>query len=115
VAFLLAATVPIRTASGQADSSRVAVGGQYWGPRFGFTALSRPVLDELERHNVRTAAVISQVGWSWEQRFVVSPQSPMAMTQFLLRIGGAEQGVFLPSLTWLIGMRGIGGGLKRVS
>jgi hypothetical protein len=91
------------------SSTADAIGGLFWGPRFGITYLSQPVQNELDRRNLETAPVISQVGWSWEQRFVVSPESPMAMTQFVLLVGGSEQGVFLPSITWLIGMRGIGG------
>lgn len=101
---------PFSRVQAQTDPSPShAIGGLFWGPRFGATFLSQPVVDELERKSLETGPVISQVGWSWEQRFVVSPQSPMAMTQFVLLLGGAEQSVFLPSLTWLIGIRGIAG------
>lgn len=64
---------------------------------------------ELQERNVDIAPVISQVGWSWEQRFVASQTAPMPVTQAVLLVGGAEQGVFLPSLTFLIGLRGLGG------
>jgi hypothetical protein len=108
VAFALA---PVTVVQAQADSTPPqAIGGLYWGPRFGLTFLSTSVVDELERNNLELAPVISQVGWSWEQRFVVGPQSPMAVTQFVLLVGGAEQSVFLPSLTWLICIRGLDGG-----
>lgn len=103
---LLATTL----AQAQADTAANAGSGRYWGPRFGATFLSSGVVDEAKSRSIDVAPVITQVGWSWEQRFVIGPTSPMPMTQFVLLIGGAEQGVFLPSLTWLIGVRGLGGG-----
>jgi hypothetical protein len=109
LAFLL---VLPRVAQAQADTNAIpSTGGLYWGPRFGLTYLSPAVVDHAkDKNNLDLAPVVIQVGWSWEQRFVISPQSPMPMTQFVLLVGGAEQGVFLPSLTWLIGVRGLGGG-----
>ena len=104
------ALVPLAQVWAQADVTPTAIGGLYWGPRFGATYLTPAVVDHARSNSVDVAAVVTQVGWSWEQRFVVGPQSPMAMTQFVLLVGGAEQGVFLPSLTWLIGIRGLSGG-----
>ena len=34
----------------------------------------------------------------------------MLATGLVLLVGGAEQGALLPSLSWLVGMRGTGGG-----
>ena len=53
--------------------------------------------------------VISQFGWQFEKRFMSSETGATAVTEFVLLFGGADQGVFVPSLTWLIGGRTTGG------
>ena len=114
-AMLLLATVLVTVpaiAPAQQDSARAftARGGLHWGPRFGVSYLSEGDVEKANDRGIDVSGLISQVGWSWEQRFLIGPNSPMPMTQFVLLVGGAEQGVFLPSISWIIGLRGRKGG-----
>lgn len=78
------------------------------GPRFGFTVLTGSLANDLkEDHNV--SPVIAQLGWQYEKRFYISPGGAQGITEFVPLIGGFEQGVILPSLNWLVGVRGDGG------
>jgi len=80
------------------------------GPRAGVTFLSQGVRDQaIENFNEELGPVISQFGWQWEKRFLSSDTGATAVTEWVLLFGGADQGVFLPSLTWLLGMRTVGG------
>jgi hypothetical protein len=49
--------------------------------------------------------VISQFGWQFEKRFMSSENGATAVTEWVLLFGGADQGLFVPSLTWLLGLR----------
>src|SRR5688572_7449635 len=108
---VLALTVP-GAAAAQQDSTPAQEqrGGLHWGPRFGISYLSEGDVEKANDRGIHVSSLLTQVGWSWEQRFIVGPNSPMPMTQFVLLIGGSEQGVFLPSLSWVIGLRGRNGG-----
>ena len=94
----------------QSDSVQARLGGAYYGPRIGLTYLSPAVQDHADSNGVHTAPVIMQFGWQWEQRFVISAQAPMLASAWVLVVGGAEQGHLLPSLSWLLAVRGTGGG-----
>jgi len=112
IALLVGAmTVPCAVGA-QQDSARgpQARGGLHWGPRFGVSFLSESDVQKADDRGIDVGNLVTQVGWSWEQRFIIGPTSPMPMTQFVFLVGGAEQGVFLPSLSWIIGVRGLGGG-----
>ena len=96
----------------QQDSTRIVDrrGGLHWGPRFGISLLSEGDVDQARSNGIDVGSLVTQVGWSWEQRFIIGPDSPMPMTQFVFLVGGAEQGILLPSLSWVIGIRGLSGG-----
>jgi hypothetical protein len=55
------------------------------------------------------APVVSQFGWQWERQIGGGDGPVVALTEWVLLVGGLEQGVFLPSLTWLVGVRSRGG------
>lgn len=74
------------------------------GPRFGATLLTGKAAQMLE-DNFDAAPIITQFGWQLEHRFFTVPGGPTGLTEFALFLGGMEQGLVLPSLTWLIGMR----------
>jgi hypothetical protein len=94
----------------QSDSAVARIGGAYYGPRIGFTYLSPSVRDHADSNGIHTAPVIMQFGWQWEQRFLISAQAPMLASAWVFVVGGAEQGHLLPSLSWLLAVRGTGGG-----
>jgi hypothetical protein len=76
------------------------------GPRFGMTVLSDGVREKLATDlQTEIGPVISQFGWQKEKRFMSSPTGFTGVTEFVLLLGGMDQGVALPSLNWLVGMR----------
>jgi hypothetical protein len=76
------------------------------GPRFGVTWLSGTITEELQtRYKIDVAPVITQFGWQFERQFASLENGPVALNEWVLLVGGLDQGAFLPSLTWLVGIR----------
>jgi hypothetical protein len=80
----------------------------FTGPRLGLTLITGETADKL-RKDFEAGPWISQFGWQWETRFMTVEGGVTGVTEFVLLAGGMEQGVFLPSLSMLIGLRGPGG------
>ena len=78
---------------------------QLSGPRFGFTYMAGSLVDSLRAQEIDVSRLITQFGWQWERQFNVSDGGPTAVTEMVLLVGGLEQGAFLPSLSWIVGMR----------
>jgi len=76
------------------------------GPRFGVTYLSDGIVRKLDDRGVGVRPAVSQFGWQFEKQFLNSGSGPTAVSEWVLLFGGMEQGVVLPSLTWLVGLRG---------
>jgi hypothetical protein len=80
------------------------------GPRFGVTALSNGIVRKLKLDDdVTVGSVVTQFGWQFEKQFYSGPTGPTAVTEWVFLLGGLEQGVALPSLSWLVGIRTKGG------
>jgi hypothetical protein len=80
------------------------------GPRAGVTFLSPGVRNQIsEDFNHDLGPAITQFGWQFEKRFMTSETGATGVTEWVLLFGGADQGVFIPSLSWLLGLRTIGG------
>jgi hypothetical protein len=76
------------------------------GPRFGATWLGGSLVDSLERKfDIHVAHVVTQFGWQYERQLASLEGGPVALNDFILLVGGLDQGAFLPSLTWLVGIR----------
>jgi len=76
------------------------------GPRFGVTWLSGSIVDTLKsKHDIDISPVITQFGWQFERQFASLENGPVALNELVFLVGGLDQGVFLPSLTWLVGVR----------
>jgi hypothetical protein len=75
------------------------------GPRFGLTALSRGVVAKLDERSIDVGATITQFGWQFEKQFYSKAGGIAAVHEWVLLLGGLEQGVALPSLTWMVGLR----------
>jgi hypothetical protein len=76
------------------------------GPRAGMTVLSDGVRAALrEERGIDLGPVISQFGWQKERRFLSSPNGFTGVTEFVLLVGGMDQGVLLPSFSWMVGAR----------
>ena len=80
------------------------------GPRAGITYLSPGVVEQIRQdYNRDLNPVVSQFGWQFEKRFMSSDTGATAVTEWVVLFGGIDQGVVIPSLTWLLGMRTVGG------
>jgi hypothetical protein len=75
------------------------------GPRFGLTLLADGVVNKLEERDIKVGPHISQFGWQFEKQFYSTVNGPTAVTEWVVLVGGLEQGVVLPSVSWLVGMR----------
>jgi len=75
------------------------------GPRFGLTLLSQGVVDALEERSLTVRPYISQFGWQFERQFFARESGVTMVTEWVALVGGLEQGVALPSLSWLVGVR----------
>ena len=75
------------------------------GPRFGMTALSPGVVAELEKKSINVGSNITQFGWQFEKEFYGKGSGLAAVNEWVVLLGGLEQGYVLPSLSWLVGMR----------
>ena len=77
------------------------------GPRFGFTFLNDAIVQSLkDEHQIEVNNAISQFGWQFERQFY-SKQSggPTVLSEFVVLVGGLDQGVAIPSVNWLVGIR----------
>jgi hypothetical protein len=75
------------------------------GPRFGLTALSTGVVDELHKRSIDVDSNISQFGWQFERQFYTRGSGVAAVNEWVFLLGGLDQGVALPSLSWMVGLR----------
>jgi len=75
------------------------------GPRFGVTALSDGVVEKLRERSIEVGSNITQFGWQFEKEFYGRQGGVAALHEFVFLVGGLEQGVALPSLNWLVGLR----------
>ena len=91
---------------------------QLAGPRIGFTILTHGssadfINDRGEARDLngesywtekQKMAFISQYGWQWESRFADNGDVA-GLVEWVVLVGGMEQGMFLPSVSSLVGMR----------
>ncbi|HXW05723.1 MAG TPA: hypothetical protein VD833_10860 [Vicinamibacterales bacterium] len=75
------------------------------GPRFGFTLLSEGVMNELASRQIEVGPHVSQFGWQFEKQFYHRDGGLTMVTEWVALLGGLEQNVTLPSLSWLVGAR----------
>ena len=75
------------------------------GPRFGITTLSDGVLDKLTERSISVRPLITQFGWQFEKQFYSKDTGLAALNEWVVLLGGMDQGVVLPSLSWLVGIR----------
>jgi hypothetical protein len=105
--LLLAATA--LPAASRAQDPRVPPPAQrvnLSGPRFGVTYLGGSIVDTLAANGIDVAPVITQFGWQFERMIYTGETGISAVTEWVVLVGGLEQSTFLPSVSWLVGMRG---------
>lgn len=80
------------------------------GPRVGLTFLSEGIVKELrDQRRLDLQPAISQFGWQFERQFFTKESGVTAVSEYVVLLGGLDQGVAIPSLNWLIGARTRGG------
>ena len=76
------------------------------GPRMGVTFLSDGIVEKLKNDaSINISPMVTQFGWQFEKQFYSTENGPTAVTEWVVLVGGLEQGVVLPSVSWLVGMR----------
>ena len=75
------------------------------GPRFGLTLLADGVVKSLAERNIQVSPHISQFGWQFEKQFYTKDGGVTMVTEWVTLVGGLEQNVVLPSLSWMVGVR----------
>ena len=75
------------------------------GPRVGMTFLSPGVMEKLSDKQIDVGWAVSQFGWQFEKQFFSTGSGLTAVTEWVGLIGGLEESVAIPSLTWLVGLR----------
>jgi hypothetical protein len=76
------------------------------GPRFGITVLNQQSVDTLRTEkDITVRQVISQFGWQFEHRLYTNDDGLTMLTEWIPLLSGLDQGVALPSLNWLTGIR----------
>ena len=111
ILLTLALGLGLLTANAQID--RLA------GPRIGFTLLTHGssadfINDRSSEYNTdgtgevytegQKVAFMSQYGWQWETRFVDNGEIA-GLVEWVVVVGGMEQGMFLPAVSSLVGIR----------
>jgi len=77
------------------------------GPRLGFTILSQGTVNRFNDNlDGEIYPFITQFGWQFETRIFTLDNGVSGLFEIVPLIGGLEQGLFLPSLSALIGIRG---------
>jgi hypothetical protein len=103
--LMLAPCVPAR-ADTPVDVPPVARKLSLSGPRFGVTFLSPGLVSHLDdEYDIRVGSVVSQFGWQFEKRLYSGESGLSTVTEWVVLVGGVEQGLFLPSLSWVVGLR----------
>ncbi len=62
-------------------------------------------MDKLATEDITVTNGISQFGWQFEKQFYSKEGGPTVLNEWVVLAGGLDQGVLLPSVNWLVGLR----------
>jgi len=62
-------------------------------------------MDSLRERNIAVRPVITQFGWQIEKQFFTTEGGLSAVTEWVGLLGGLEQSLAIPSLSWMVGLR----------
>jgi hypothetical protein len=80
------------------------------GPRIGITHLDEGVRNTLVERNISIdGTTITQFGWQFEKQFYAKGSGLTALNEWVVLVGGLEQGIAIPSVSWIVGLRSRGG------
>ena len=80
---------------------------KFGGPRLGLTYITPGTLSDQLSDRGKTATLV-QFGWQFETRLFSIENGPTGIVEFVPLVAGMEQGLFLPSASLLVGLRGSG-------
>jgi len=75
------------------------------GPRIGLTLIAEGELSRKLENEFDASRLITQFGWQFETQIFMSEHGTAGLFELIPLIGGLEQGLFLPSLSGIIGLR----------
>ena len=75
------------------------------GPRFGLSLLADGVVDKLAERNLTVGSHVSQFGWQFEKQFYTKDSGLTMVSEWVALVGGLDQSVAIPSVSWLVGVR----------
>ncbi len=108
VLLLLAAAVPSAAQSVITPPPAPSV-ANLSGPRFGITTLSDGIVTTLRDSYIDVQPVITQFGWQFEKQFYSTTGGAAVLNEWVVLLGGLDQNMALPSVSWLVGLRTEGG------
>lgn len=85
------------------------------GPRFGFSYADGGGFEKAKetvrkaKPDVELEPFMTQFGWQMEYRLFKTDKGLTALTELIPLVGGMDQGLALPSATWMVGLRGKSG------
>lgn len=77
------------------------------GPRYGVIWLSPALADSISvrNGNQKVNSTTSIFGWDFETQLMRNPKGVAPITSLVLGVAGLDQGLALPSATWIVGVR----------
>ena len=108
VLLLLAAGVP-SAAQSVITPPPAPIVANLSGPRFGVTTLSDGIVTTLHDRYIDVRPVITQFGWQFEKQFYSTTGGAAVLNEWVVLLGGLDQNMALPSVSWLVGVRTEGG------
>jgi hypothetical protein len=77
------------------------------GPRYGVIWLSPQLTDSISAKNKhqKINPTTSLFGWEFQTELLQNPRGAVPIASIVLGVAGLDQGLVLPSATWLVGMR----------
>ena len=69
------------------------------------TYLSQGVVDAAKKEDIVINPLITQFGWQFEKKFLSTESGPEGISAIIPFVGGLEQNLVIPSVSWLIGLR----------
>jgi hypothetical protein len=78
---------------------------KFSGPRIGFTIIGKGAAADKIQERGKTP-FITQFGWQFETRIFTLEDGTSGLFEFVPLVGGIEQGMFLPSVSAMFGIRG---------
>lgn len=107
LALTVVASRPLKAQSCCSSATILTPDVERSGPRYGAIWLSTGIADTISAHfkNQKINSTTSLFGWEFERELLKNPGAMTPVSSLVLGVAGLDQGLVLPSATWIIGMR----------